>query len=333
MAEEVLIRKRRTVENHILAIGGGKGGTGKSLITVSIGICLANRGNEVLLIDADLGTANLHTFLGLEPPRTGLSDFLTKKKTGIDSVIIKTGINNLKLISGAQDIIGIANLSYGQKVKILGNIKKLDYRYILIDLGPGTSFNILDFFLISHCGILITSPEPTSIENTYRFTRSLLFRYLRKMISQKVVRSLIDKGVMQRGGHKFYSVFDLLEAIEKIEPELGDSIASYLSNLDIKLIVNQTRTTRDRAIGQKMAMAARKYFGIPIDFLGNISYDSNVRKGLLQKKPLMAYFPHSKAFQEITEICQRILPGYQLGLGFSADQRSSNQISGDQWRG
>ena len=149
------------------------------------------------------------------------------------------------------------------------------------------------------------------------------------MISQKVVRSLIDKGVMQRGGHKFYSVFDLLEAIEKIEPELGDTIARYLSSLDIKLIVNQTRTTRDRAIGQKMAMAARKYFGIPIDFLGNISYDTNVRKGLLQKKPLMAYFPHSKAFQEITEICQRILPRYQLGLGFSADQRSFNQISGD----
>lgn len=319
MAEEVSIIKGRTVDNHILAIGGGKGGTGKSLLTASIGICLANRGNEVLLIDADLGTANLHTFLGLEPPRIGLSDFLTKKKSGLDRVIVKTGISNLKLISGAQDIIGIANLPYGQKVKILANIKKLDYRYILIDLGPGTSFNILDFFLISHCGILITSPEPTSIENTYRFTRSLLFRYLRKMISQKVVRSLIDKGVMQRGGHKFYSVFDLLEAIEKIEPGLGDTIASYLSSLDIKLIVNQARTTRDRAIGQKMAMAAKKYFGIPIDFLGNIGYDSNVRKGLLQKKPLMAYFPHCKAFKEITEISQKILPRYQLGLDFSTE--------------
>ena len=319
MAEEVLIRKRRTVENHILAIGGGKGGTGKSLITVSMGICLANRGNEVLLVDADLGTANLHTFLGLEPPRTGLSDFLTKKKTGIDSIIIKTGINNLNLISGAQDIVGIANLSYGQKVRILGNIKKLDYRYILIDLGPGTSFNILDFFLISHCGILITSPEPTSIENTYRFVRGLLFRYLRKMINQKVVRSLIDKGVREREGHRFASVFDLLEAIEKIEPGLGDNIASYLSSLDIKLILNQVRTNRDRAIGEKMAIAVRNYFGIPIDFLGSISYDNDVRRSLLQKKSLMAYFPNSKALKEIIEISQKISPSYQLGLNLSAD--------------
>jgi len=317
MAEEVAIRKAKTVENYILAIGGGKGGTGKSLITASMGICLASRGNEVLLIDADLGTANLHTLLGLEPPQTGLPDFLAKKKSHINGVIVKTGINNLKLISGAKDIIGMANLSYVQKRKILSNIKKLNYSYILVDLGPGTSFNTLDFFLISHCGILITSPEPTSIENTYRFARSLLFRYLRNMISQKVVKSMIDKGVMQRDGHKFYSVFDLLEAIEKIEPELGDSIASYLSSLDIKLIVNQARTTRDRAIGQKMALAARKYFGIPIDFLGNVSYDNNVRRGLLQRKPLMDYFPHSKAFEEIIEISQKMLPTYQLGLDFS----------------
>jgi len=319
MAEEAAIRKPKTADSRILAIGGGKGGTGKSLITATIGICLANRGNEVLLVDADLGTANLHTLLGLEPPQIGLSDFVTNKELPIDRVIIKTGITNLKLISGAKDMVGVANLSYGQKVRILNNIKKLNYGYILIDLGPGTSFNILDFFLISQCGILITSPEPTSIENTYRFIRGLLFRYLRNMISEKVVRSLIDKGVRQRNGHKFSSVFDLLEALEKIEPSLGETIASYLSSLDIKLILNQANTNRDRAMGQKMAIAARKYFGIPIDFLGSISYDDNVRKALLQKNALLAYFPHFKAFKEINEISQKISPTHQLGLSSSAD--------------
>ena len=319
MIEQGQINKPRAVNNHIIAIGGGKGGTGKSLITASIGICLADRGNSVLLIDADLGTANLHTFLGLEPPKLGLSDFVSNKESAISAVITKAGINNLKLISGAKDMIGIANLSYGQKAKVLNNIKKLNYRYILLDLGPGTSFNILDFFLISHCGILITSPEPTSIENTYRFTKGLLFRYLRKIISKKVVRSLIDNGIRQRNGHKFESLFDLLETIETIEPGLGDNISSYLSTLDIKLIVNQVRTRKDRAMGQKMAIAAKKYFGIPIDFLGNISHDNTLRKGLLQQKPLMAYLPHSKAFKELTEITQKISPRYQLGLGFPTD--------------
>ncbi len=319
MIEQGQINKPKAVTNHILAIGGGKGGTGKSLITASMGICLAQRGNDVLLIDADLGTANLHTFLGLEPPKLSLSDFVSKKESTISGVITKTGINNLKLISGAKDMIGIANLSYGQKAKILNNIKKLNYRYILLDLGPGTSFNILDFFLISHCGILITSPEPTSIENTYRFTKGLLFRHLRKTISKKVVRSLIDNGIRERNGNKFESVFDLLETIETIEPNLGDTISRYLSTLDIKLIVNQVRTSKDRSIGEKMAIAIKKSFGIPIDFLGNVSHDTKVSKGLLQKKPLMTYLPHSKAFKELTEITQKISPRYQLGLGFSSD--------------
>ena len=319
MIEQGQINKPKAVTNHILAIGGGKGGTGKSLITASMGICLAQRGNGVLLIDADLGTANLHTFLGLEPPKLSLSDFVSKKESTISGVITKTGINNLKLISGAKDMIGIANLSYGQKAKILNNIKKLNYRYILLDLGPGTSFNILDFFLISHCGILITSPEPTSIENTYRFTKGLLFRHLRKTISKKVVRSLIDNGIRERNGNKFESVFDLLETIETIEPNLGDTISRYLSTLDIKLIVNQVRTSKNRSIGEKMAIAIKKSFGIPIDFLGNVSHDTKVSKGLLQKKPLMTYLPHSKAFKELTEITQKISPRYQLGLGFSSD--------------
>jgi flagellar biosynthesis protein FlhG len=308
--------KGRKIENHILAVGGGKGGTGKSLITASLGICLADKGNDVLLIDADLGTANLHTFLGVNPPPLSLSDFVTRRKSAMTGVISKTGIKNLKLISGARDMIGMANLSYGQKIRILNNIKKLDYEYILIDLGPGTSFNILDFFLISHCGILITSPEPTSIENTYRFMKGLLFRYLRNVVSQDVIKSLIDKGIRQRDGHTFETVFDLLDVLEKIEPDLGVTISNYLSSLDIKLIVNQVRTNMDNMIAQNMAIAARKYFGIPIDFLGSVSYDSKVRRGLLQKKPLTAHYPYSKSFEELIQIARKLSPQHQLGLHF-----------------
>ena len=228
-------------------------------------------------------------------------------------------MNNLKLISGAKDMIGIANLSYGQKAKVLNNIKKLNYRYILLDLGPGTSFNVLDFFLISHCGILITSPEPTSIENTYRFIKGLLFRYLRKAISKKVAGTIIDNGIRQRNGNKFESVFDLLETIEEIKPGVGNTISDFLSTLNIKLIVNMARTNEDRSIGKKMSIAIKKHFGVAVDFLGNISYDNKISKGILQKKPLMVYLPHSRAFKELTEIAQKISPQYQLGFGFSTD--------------
>jgi MinD-like ATPase involved in chromosome partitioning or flagellar assembly len=63
--------------------------------------------------------------------------------------------------------------------------------------------------------------------------------------------------------------------------------------------------------------AAKKYFGIPIDFLGSVSYDNTIRNGLLQRKPLTAYYPYAKVFEELIEITEKISPQHQLGRGFS----------------
>src|SRR5512147_3331371 len=90
-------------KKEIWAIGGGKGGIGKSLITGNIGICLARLKQKVLLVDADLGGANLHTTLGIGVPELTLSDFLNRRIEDINGVVIKTAIPNLSLISGAQD--------------------------------------------------------------------------------------------------------------------------------------------------------------------------------------------------------------------------------------
>ena len=86
---------------QIVAVGGGKGGIGKSLITSSLGICLARRGRRVVLVDADLGGANLHTALGLNPPKLSLGDFINRRVSSIEEVIMETGVPNLGLISGA----------------------------------------------------------------------------------------------------------------------------------------------------------------------------------------------------------------------------------------
>ncbi|MDO9351755.1 MAG: P-loop NTPase, partial [Deltaproteobacteria bacterium] len=79
----------------IWTIGGGKGGSGKSFITTNIGICLSKLGARVILIDADLGGANLHTFLGILPPVLSLSDFIKKRVSHLKDVLIHTGVPNL----------------------------------------------------------------------------------------------------------------------------------------------------------------------------------------------------------------------------------------------
>ncbi len=167
-------------KKEIWAVGGGKGGIGKSLITGNIGITLARLKKRVLLVDADLGGANLHTTLGIGVPEMTLSDFLNRRVETIQDVIIKTSIPNLSLVSGAQDFLDAANPNFAQKARLLRHLETLDADYILLDLGAGTSFNILDFFLFADHGILVVLPEPTAIENAYRFIKSAFYRRFKK---------------------------------------------------------------------------------------------------------------------------------------------------------
>ena len=164
---------------HIWPIGGGKGGSGKSFLASSLGRLLAKSGKKTLLIDLDLGAANLHTMVGVPYPEKCFSDFVTKKIPVLEDTVLGTPFPNLFLISGAHDNLDIANLPYDKKIKTLRAIAKLQYEYILLDLGAGTAFNTLDFFLASRNGIFITTPEPTSIENVYRLMRAIYLRRIR----------------------------------------------------------------------------------------------------------------------------------------------------------
>src|SRR5512140_2964865 len=100
---------RKTRARRVVAIGGGKGGIGKSLVSANLGIALAQRGAKTVIVDADLGGANVHTCLGLPQPTVSLSHFIEKRVEHLDQVLVPTGIERLQLISGAADTLDAAN--------------------------------------------------------------------------------------------------------------------------------------------------------------------------------------------------------------------------------
>jgi flagellar biosynthesis protein FlhG len=153
----------------IYPIGGGKGGVGKSFVTASLGALLASRGKSVALVDLDLGASNLHTFLGVTAPGDGLNRFLDRTESQLERVAADTHIADLCLISSSNCSMEVANLFFAQKVKLINAIRRLPFDYVFLDLGAGTNFNTLDFFLTSQRGVFICTPEPTSIENAFRF--------------------------------------------------------------------------------------------------------------------------------------------------------------------
>ena len=142
------------------SIGGGKGGIGKSVISLGLGISLAHLGKKVILIDGDLGGANLHTLMGVRYPHVTLEHFLLRKVDRLEDTIIQTQLEDIGLICGADDLLGAANPTYSQKIRLLNQIEALPAQYILLDLGAGTAFNLLDFFNYSRERSSSSVPRP-----------------------------------------------------------------------------------------------------------------------------------------------------------------------------
>ena len=202
------------------------------MLAASLGWQLARLGKRVVLVDADLGGANLHTCLGLPGPSRTLGDFIQRRVERIEDVVVDTPFPRLRLISGASDVLGAANINYQQKVRLLNKLRSLDVDVVLIDLGAGTAHNIIDFFLISDVALLAVVPEPTSIENGYRFIKSALYRRLRNAAPSPAVRDVIDAALDQKNAQGIRSPLDLLAAVEREDPAASwrDCAASWASS-------------------------------------------------------------------------------------------------------
>src|SRR5262249_13448049 len=116
---------------RIVAGGGGEGGAGKSLLAANIAIYLTTLGKRVVLLDADLGGANLHTFVGVERPRVTLGDLFEKRVAELSDVVVETAVAGLGLVSGEGDPSWIANPRPAQKSRLLHQVQELPVDYLV----------------------------------------------------------------------------------------------------------------------------------------------------------------------------------------------------------
>jgi flagellar biosynthesis protein FlhG len=306
---------------QIWPIGGGKGGTGKSFLTGNIGILLARQRFKTLLIDADLGAANLHTIIGLSHPDRCLSDFISKRFSTLEETVLQTPIPNLFLISGASNKLDIANLPYEQKMKMLRAISKLDYDYILLDLSAGTSFNTIDFFTLSDSGIFVCCPEPTSIENFYRLIRSVYLRKIHQILKTHQFRKLAAQAVAENPNSLINNPEYLLNALKEIDFEKGHTIERILQAVQFRLVLNQIRKQDNSRMGILICKIIEKHLSIKIQFMGNVGFDERVHDELCRKGPFVEKYPYSQATMDLKtltksmvglEHCQSEPPGFTL---------------------
>jgi flagellar biosynthesis protein FlhG len=292
----------------ILAVGGGKGGAGKSVFSTIMAFWLARIGKQTVLMDVDLGGANLHTLLGIKNPDRTLNDFLTRKFDKLEDICIDTSEKNLRLISGASDVLSMANPHFSQKIKLMTHLSRLDADYVVLDLGAGTSFNVLDFFLIAHKKLIVLTPEPTSIQNAYIFVRNAVYRKLSRLSSKNPsLDALIKIAMDPKNALKIRTIKELFQFIEASdEKNIIEVLKKEIQDIHLGVVTNMVKKEKEENAGRIVQIVAEKYLTIPSTNLGCVFYDPNIHAMVSDMVPLINLDKASKAVGNIYEIASKL---------------------------
>ena len=292
---------------QIYSIGGGKGGAGKSFISASLGVSLASEGKKVVLVDLDLGASNLHTFLGLRTPPMGLEGFIDKRSSQLEEVALATPIPNLYLVSSTRCSLEIANLFYAQKVKLINAITNLPFDYILLDVGPGTHFNTLDFFLSTPDGLFVATPEPTAIENTFRFVKSVYLRQLKHLLKQANMWHIYREEIGKLSKGSLKTPLEFITILMGRDTQNGFTLKDLLDNMKFKLILNMFRGKVNENIGRQIVSVCNRHLYPSFEFIGNISYDDRVYEAIVSNHIFVRKYPYTKTAGDLQDIVKTLM--------------------------
>lgn len=161
---------------RVFAVSSGKGGVGKTNVVGNLAVACQRMGKNVLVLDADLGLANLDIILGIHPSHN-ISETI-RGELELSKVIVE-GPEGVKVIPAASGVQELAHLGEGQKANLLSEFDALNkvFDLLLIDTGAGISSNVIFFNLASEVRMIVVSPEPTSITDAYALIKVLFLNH------------------------------------------------------------------------------------------------------------------------------------------------------------
>lgn len=285
------------------AIGGGKGGVGKSVITSNLAIALANRGRRSVVIDVDLGGANLHTVLGMRRPARSLAHFFRSGAENLDEVLYETPIPNLSLVTGARELL---TMEAEKKQRFLDAIRALDVDHVFLDLSAGCATPVVDFFLAARNALLVVLPEPTSIENAYQFLKASFYRSLSHATRRPSVRYVVER-VLKDERSRPSSPRELVARVMELDRAAGRALLEQAESCSPMLVVNQIRTPEHQRVGPDIASACQDYLGVEVEYVGGLSWDEKVHHAVSRREPILQLVPSAGFSRDLERLAIRLL--------------------------
>jgi flagellar biosynthesis protein FlhG len=295
---------------RIIPVASGKGGVGKSLIAANLGVAFSQAGQRVVLVDLDLGASNLHLVLGHQSPRSGIGAWLNNPKLEFNQVIVETDVRGLSFIPGDTEIPGTANLRTSQLRALVQQLMTLqdETDILILDLGAGTHQSILDFFLLSGQGIVVSAPAVTAVLNAYVFLKNTVFRLMSTIFARGTPAMAYLEQVRKDGSgpQKLY-IPKMLPEVKKIDPQSHERFMARMEKLHPRLIMNMIDDPKDADVAMKIRRSCEEYLALKIEHLGVIYRDHIQDTALASRLPVVLYKPNSILSQAIYRIADKIL--------------------------
>lgn len=317
---------------QIIPVASGKGGVGKSLLSANLAITLGQAGKKVILADLDLGASNLHLVIGQSSPKAGIGTYLTGENS-FEQIIQPTEYENVFFIAGDSEIPGLSSIKTSQKKALIKKFQSLDCDYLIIDLGAGTHLTILDLFLLSPQGIIVTAPTVTATLNGYLFLKNAVFRLMANSFKKnsKAFQFLEKLKNDSSSLQKLY-IPKLVEQIRSIDPESAANFEERMAQFHPRLIINMIDEPKDADKALKIRRSCQQYLGLEVESLGVMYKDSLQDKALSSRLPVVVYKPKSLISQAIYRIAEKILQSETLQFNGDFDdfENDSYEITAEE---
>ena len=286
---------------RIITVGGGKGGVGKSIVSSNLAAAMAQNGSRVVLVDCDLGAANQHVLFGIDRPVAGLQALIDRKIETLEEALTPTPLPNLHLVAGTGAAVGAANITHGEKQRIMKRIRALDADVVIVDVGAGVSFNVLDFFELGSQRLLVVTPQVTSIQTAYSFLKGAVLRTLRHAAEKTSELELLEPAIASKENEK---VSRLLARLREENPEFGESVFRILARFGAQIVGNQVTEPNQAGIFHAVSRMIHDFLGISVPILGYVGISRRIRESINQRRPMLLgnqIDENTKVFRQMAE--------------------------------
>lgn len=268
----------------IIAVGGGKGGVGKSVVSANLAVALARRGANVVAVDGDLGSANLHTMFAIDRPGLTMRALIEGKVRSLQEVVVATREPRLGLVPGNVALPGTANVMHSRKLKLLRHVRRLDADVVVLDCGAGVHFNVVDMYNTADTRLLVASPQLVSLQNAYGFTKAAIYRVIKQLARDQAEKDAVRHATVDSETERMGQLLDRLNAQA---PEFARDVRQQIAHYDLAILGNQVGDRKELNPIHALARMVGDFLMLRVPVVGALRRSGRIHYSVTRREPFL----------------------------------------------